>query len=225
MLSKLSDALSQFRERAGLTSFALRIAAVVSMLIDHTAYVLVPYTSSAYVPLRSFGRLAFPIFCFLIVEGYVHTRSVWKYMARLGIFALLSEIPYDLAFHKQPLEFALGQNVFLTLLLGLAAITAIGTGARLLLERFGAKESTVENVWIRLLVASPAVLLLGWLADLLNVDYGSAGVIIICLFYLLRDHRLAAVISMCAANALCLCTDYYTNSPGRYIFSLSLIHI
>lgn len=207
MLSQ--NALSERIDRVSvLSSFSLRLIAVLSMLIDHTAYVLVPYTSPLYIPMRSVGRIAFPIFCFLIVEGYIHTRSVAKYMLRLGCLALLSEIPFDLAFHGELLEFDRGQNVFLTLLLGLCAITAAGTGARLLLERLGAKKEVCGNVWIQMLTALPAVILCIFLAELLNVDYGSAGVIFICLFYLLRDRRLLAVLAMCAANILCLCTDF-----------------
>lgn len=80
-------------------------------------YVLFP----DLILLRIIGRLSFPIFMFLIEEGYIHTRSVNRYMIRLGVFAILSEIPFDLAFHGELLEFQ-NQNIFFTLLLGLVAI-------------------------------------------------------------------------------------------------------
>ena len=77
-----------------MTVFALKILAVVSMFIDHSGAVL--FRGDMWM--RYVGRFAFPIYAFLIVEGYLHTRDVRKYLIRLGVFALISEIPFDLAF-------------------------------------------------------------------------------------------------------------------------------
>ncbi|HWT26306.1 MAG TPA: TraX family protein, partial [Mobilitalea sp.] len=125
-----------------MSTFALKMVAIIAMLIDHTAAVLVPQGSVYYIPMRCIGRLAFPIFCYLIVEGFNHTSNVKKYIIRLGLFALISEIPFDLAFYHEHFgsEFikdfqgAIGskyfilhlisyQNVFFTLFLGLCLIT------------------------------------------------------------------------------------------------------
>ena len=97
----------------GINSFQLKWIAVITMIIDHTGAVLFPDD----MVFRYIGRIAFPIFCFLLVEGFFHTRDVRKYMLRLGLFALISEIPYDLAFRDTVLEFE-HQNVFFALLLG-----------------------------------------------------------------------------------------------------------
>ena len=75
---------------------ALKSIAVCSMLLDHTGAVLFP----ELIWLRYVGRIAFPIYCFLIVEGFVHTRNLAGYMMRLMIFGLLSEVPFDIAFYN-----------------------------------------------------------------------------------------------------------------------------
>ena len=110
--------------RRGLSGSALKGIALVSMLIDHFAAVFymgsvvyagklfMPY--SMYIALRLVGRLAFPLFTFLLAEGFRHTRSVEKYLLRLFLFGLLSEIPFDLAFRRTWMSWDY-QNVFFTL--------------------------------------------------------------------------------------------------------------
>ena len=98
----------------GLSSFALKCIALITMIIDHVGAILYP---EARV-LRIIGRIAFPIYAFLVAEGFYHTKNVKKYMLRLLLFALVSEIPFDLALTGQILEFG-HQNVFFTLFAGL----------------------------------------------------------------------------------------------------------
>ncbi len=74
--------------------------------------------------LRFTGRLAFPIFCFLLVEGFVHTRDVKGYLGRLFLFALISEVPFDLAFFRTPFDPS-AQNVYWTLALGVLAMAGL----------------------------------------------------------------------------------------------------
>lgn len=73
-----------------MSALALRLIACLAMLIDHIGY------AWGISELRYIGRIAFPIFAFLIVNGYRHTRSVQKYMLRLAVFAVISEVPCDL---------------------------------------------------------------------------------------------------------------------------------
>lgn len=153
--------------KAGLTTFQLKVLAIISMLADHVGAVLYPEA----VWLRYAGRLAFPIFCFLLVEGYYHTGNMAKYMARLGIFALISEIPFDLAFH-QTLWFPARQNVFVTLFIGLGMLWG--------LER---ERERIIRVGI--------VLLSMWAAEFLCCDYGFMGVLLIAVFGITRGKNTA----------------------------------
>lgn len=152
-----------------LDSFQLKCIAIVSMALDHTGAVLYP----SQIWLRCLGRIAFPIFCFLIVEGFFHTHDVRRYMGRLGVFALISEIPYDLAFRGVPLKYA-HQNVFFTLL--------IGIGMMVLLER--------NREWP---VKAVILLLAMWLAVLIRSDYNFRGVLLIFVFYIFHESRWLAV--------------------------------
>ena len=120
-------------ERKGLSGSALKMIAIATMLIDHIAATVIirvlkfgGYNDSLYQlyrVMRNIGRIAFPIFCFLLVEGFMHTRDREKYALRLGCFAAISEIPFDLAFNGKILEVGY-QNVFFTLLLGLLTMMA-----------------------------------------------------------------------------------------------------
>jgi len=102
--------------KVGIDAFTLKMIAAVTMLIDHVGYIFFPQ----YVLLRIIGRISFPIFAFLIVEGFMHTRDVKKYIFRMIIFALITEIPFDFAFYG---TFNWGhQNVLVTFLLALVAM-------------------------------------------------------------------------------------------------------
>ena len=117
-------------KKRGLSGAVLKWIALVTMLIDHIGLTVVYQAliydrdlwlndtmMTLYAVLRSVGRLAFPLFCFLLAEGFRHTSSRGKYLLRLAVFALLSEIPFDLAVNSRVIEFS-SQNVFFTLLLG-----------------------------------------------------------------------------------------------------------
>ncbi len=120
--------------KSGISGSTLKLIAIFTMLIDHIAATVILQMINngiggqtlidIYWVMRSIGRMAFPVFCFLLVEGFKYTHSREKYAARMFIFALISEIPFDLAINNTVLEFK-SNNVFFTLLLGLLAITVL----------------------------------------------------------------------------------------------------
>ncbi len=158
-------------KKLGLSSFGLKLIAMITMVIDHMGVVFFPYDAR----FRWIGRLSFPIFCFLLVEGFHHTSNVKKYMARLAVFALISEVPFDLFVHADGDYFA-GQNIFFTLLLGLMAIYCM----QQCLENssMGYFATMMVNVLVAMVFSS--------LALLLRTDYSVLGIFYIVIFYLYR---------------------------------------
>ena len=182
------------RPGPSLSGTALKRIACLSMLIDHIGAALLEnglFRCSAIDPrlvgldqlLRLAGRLAFPIFCFLAVEGFLHTHDVKKYVRRLLLFGLLSEVPFDLAFFRTPFA-PQHQNVYWTLALGVLAMAG--------LKRFE-KENGLPG-WQGLVWAGGCAAL----ALAVNTDYHAIGVLIICTLYLTRADRKR----QCLAGAL-----------------------
>ena len=116
--------------RYGLSAAALKYLAALFMLVDHIGMVFPTMLTELGLPTwadglpRLIGRLAFPIFCFLAVEGFLHTHDVKKYVRRLLLFGLLSEVPFDLAFFRTPFA-PQHQNVYWTLALGVLAMAGL----------------------------------------------------------------------------------------------------
>jgi len=105
-----------------LSSFSLRCLALVCMVLDHAGLAFFPDIGA----FRCIGRLAFPLYCFLLTQGYLHTRSRLAYGRRLLFLALVSEVPFDLLIFASPIC-AAEQNVLFSLLLGLMALYAADT--------------------------------------------------------------------------------------------------
>lgn len=220
-----SSVLNQ-QNTAGFTGYHLKMIALITMLVDHIAAVLIwrVYLAShtvtgamqvsdalgdkiivwvannqesvykAYGLMRYIGRMAFPIYCFLLVEGFLHTRSVLKYAVRLLLFAFISEIPFDLALTGEwwNLQYS---NVFFTLLIGLLLIWALSY-----IEKFYEfwKEKEWDDFIGKLIVGVAGgfvAIVLGRFADtILMTDYGMAGVFAIAVFYLLRKMKEVAFV-------------------------------
>ncbi len=175
-----------------LSGSALKMIAVITMLIDHSAFILLSLYPPALTPLfhigqtgyslyricRDIGRIAFPIYCFLLLEGFLHTRSRTKYGRNLLIFALISELPWNYMFadtwHYEK------QNVFFTLFLGYLAFCA--------LEYFKDRRDMQLLSMIGLLAVS----------FFLEADYGWKGYVFLLIMYLLRNEKAPqAIIGSC----------------------------
>ena len=180
---------SIFPERAQILSgSALKLIAILVMLLDHVAVAFfrsMPSTSTASFVLfnkpysiygisRDIGRIAFPIFCFLLNEGFLHTRNRLKYGRNLFLFALISELPWNYV-HSGSWKYA-KQNVYFTLLLGYLGMWVI------------------EYFWEKRLIQTALILALLFVSVKLSADYGWRGYIFILLMYMLRNERPAQAV-------------------------------
>ena len=164
----------------------LKWIAIVTMFIDHLGIVLTyAVPEPVWRSMRIIGRTAFPIFCFLLVEGFYHTRDIKKYLVRLGIFALISEAPFDLMIFGQ-VWYPEYQNVFFTLLIGLFLLY--------LYNRFLANVQPIYAIM--------AVVSMLCLAYLVKCDYGAEGVLMIYLFFLFRFRPVGMYIGVGLVMAL-----------------------
>ena len=158
------------------------------MTIDHIGAVMIRrfmsmegfntiFWGSIYQPFRNIGRIAFPIFCFLLVEGYIHTKNKKNYLLRMLLFAFISEIPFNLAISGTIFE-ARYQNIFWELSLGIVLMMIIE------------KIQKVKGGYILKFSLIVAIVLPGiWMAEQMNFDYGDHGIITIVLLYFFRNYR------------------------------------
>lgn len=173
-----------------MTSFVLKIIAMVTMFCDHFGDAFIGHFSF----LNLIGRIAFPIFAFQISEGFKHTKNVKKYFGRLLIFAVISQIPFYLFSKKFGLATD-GLNIFFTLLLGLSCISIYNY-----FSKFENKELSFRLFGIELknYFGLALVLAIACIGEVLNVDYGFWGVIVIFSFYLFKDNKLGVIMSFIA---------------------------
>ncbi len=183
--------------RFGLSGTVLKMIAVITMLIDHIGAVIVQRTqifeqfssgewlwlNQSYGMLRDVGRLAFPIFCFLLVEGFVHTRNDKKYLVRMLLFALISEIPFNLALTGNLMDTRF-QNVYWELSLGLIVLMLMKGSEK-------GRMPAVLSLIYKISVTAAGMLL----AELLYFDYGLYGILSIAILYLFRSSRLSQALA------------------------------
>lgn len=153
-----------------MSSFVLKILACVFMFVGHIPFVF----PDTVIPCILIGKLAFPIFAFLISEGYVHTRNWKKYLSRLLVLALISQLPASMLFNPNSSNLYL--NIFFTLLLGLISI------------RFFDK---IKNKYIAII----PVIFFSAVAEITGCDFGAIGVLMITFFYIFKQNKNLMVLS------------------------------
>lgn len=153
--------MNRFLSLPRLSGSSLKIIAVISMVIDHCAYYLLEHGTVLYETMRCVGRIAFPVFAFLIAEGFSHTRNRQRYFLQLLAFAIISEIPWFLLNGTDGTH-----NVMFTLVLGVVALA--------LLDR------CCEHKVLSFM----AVALVAVLAYCMGTDYDWRGILMIAIFYM-----------------------------------------
>ena len=201
MNNQLNQSFHSFNHlQKGISGSSLKLFALVTMLIDHIGASCMLYYMrfhlvsgqfhNIYSILRSIGRISFPIFIFLLIEGLYHTRNVGRYLLRLLIFCFVSELPFNLAFSYRMFD-PDHQNVFFTLFIGLTAVAAI----RFLHHHFHVPETILPNIqnipaykYIPLYLIDLAIAISAMaLAHFLKTDYEWVGVLAIFIAYLLHS--------------------------------------
>ena len=203
------------KQKRGLSGSTLKMIAIVTMLIDHVGAAILGriLLNSSYMEIassgdmqamvswlqenavlfysytitRMIGRVAFPIFIFLMVEGFEKTSNRRKYAMRLGLFALVSEIPFDLAFNAKVLEFSY-QNVFFTLFIGFLVM--------MMVDFINKKD---WNIVLKVILDGIVIVAGAMGADLLQTDYGATGIICIMAIFLFRKHKVGQIVAGCVA--------------------------
>lgn len=170
-----------------MSIFVIKIIAYISMLLDHIKYAIPETQNFATIYL---GRVAFPLFAFLLTEGYVHTKNLKRYYIRLIIFAIISQLPFML-FRTLVGDFW-KLNILFTLLLGLMAINL-----------YDKSKSKIIGIAGFVIFCS--------LGFILNVDYRWYGVLTIIIFYLFKNKKVLLTIAFLFVNFIYMLSSFNWN--------------
>lgn len=224
----------------GISGANLKYFAIITMLIDHCGLVIVYYGLLCganpwviahqdsfwilYRIMRSIGRMAFPVFLFLLVQGFIHTHNRRAYALRLLIFALISELPFDLCVGQTAVSFQY-QNVMWTLLFGFLMMWAM--------DRISRTDLPEMARYMLDLGCVAAVAGLTWLCQ---TDYSYKGILALAVLYFTRFNRkltlLATVIcflwepaAIFAAIPIALYNGKKGNSPKYFFYWFYPVHL
>lgn len=162
-----------------MSSFTLHIIAMIFMLCDHMWATILDYEW-----LTCIGRIAFPIFAFLITEGYIHTSNINKYIKRMMIFAIITEIPFNLMVSASPI-YPFHQNVLWTFVISLLTLKYLNF-------------DNVKNSFKSILIILLAIII----ATVTMCDYFGAGVMMVVGFYIFRKSKFLQLLMMIYVNMI-----------------------
>lgn len=178
-----------------MTSFTLHIIAMFLMLCDHMWATILDYEW-----LTCIGRIAFPIFAFLITEGFIHTSNINKYIKRMLIFAIITEIPFNLMVSSS-IIYPFHQNVLWTFVISLITLKYLNF-------------DNMKNIIKSILIAFFAIIL----ATITMCDYFGAGVMMVVGFYIFRNNKLLQLLMMIYVNMILLQGYSYAIHLGSYTY-------
>lgn len=189
-----------------LNAAQLKIIALISMLTDHLAVCFAELLPEwGYNVMRGVGRLAFPIFCFLIVEGFEKTSSRLKYCLRLLVFALISEVPYDMLMHRAWF-YPYGNNIMFTLMLTVLVLWIVDV-----LQKKGTPG---------IIAALSIAITVGVAAYFLHLEYSWKCIAIAMLFYVAKNDDAVKY-----AGTACILLINTTITGLNAVFALPLIYL
>lgn len=188
-----------------MTSFILKIIALVTMVFDHIKY-SIPATDNFIT--QYFGRISFPLFAFLITEGYIHTKSKSKYIKRLLIFAIISQVPFTLFRTLVADKFLL--NILFTFLLAILGI--------IIFDFF--KNNEQINKIIGYIIIGISFFVIATIGTIIPVDYGWFGIVSVWVFYILKSSKFATCLGYIA-----LVIIYYYTKSYPLVNSINLISV
>lgn len=167
----------------GISGSTLKLIAIAAMLIDHIGLALCDNMRL----MRIVGRIAFPIFAFMLVEGFYYTHNRRKYVLRLAMFALLSEIPFNMLVTGSVFDTRmLNQNVIFTMLIAFVTMWALDWA------------KGVSGNYLRYVLCVFVITGAGMAAaELGRTDYGAVGVLTIVVMYLLHYNRAGQILFSC----------------------------
>ena len=187
-----------------LTSEKLKILAMGTMLLDHAAAAIIfgsglnemsPLVENIGIAMRLIGRMAFPLYAFLLVQGFMWTRDWSHYVVRVALFALISEIPFNLVLTGD-LWYSRAQNTMVTMLIGLICMRMLNT-----LEKKFCKSAFSEKFLGSVLaIWSVAVSMVA--AELMHTDYGAMGILLVVVLFVFRYRPAELVAAGCLAAVL-----------------------